>query len=82
MDKKVTFDVPPPGVGFTTVTDAVPALAISAALIFAVSCDLLTNVVSRGLPFKFTTDPETKPVPFTVRVNAGLPGTTASGTSG
>jgi hypothetical protein len=38
--------------------------------------------VARGLPFQFTTDLETKPVPFTVSVNAGPPGATASGTSG
>lgn len=31
-------DVPPPGVGVKTVTEAVPAEAMSAALICAVSC--------------------------------------------
>ena len=36
----------------------------------------------RGLPFQFTTEPETNPAPFTVRVNPGLPGAMASGISG
>ena len=48
----------------------------------AVNCELLTNVVARALPFQFTTDPETKPVPFTVSVNPAPPGATASGTRG
>jgi hypothetical protein len=43
---------------------------------------LLTNCVLRGLPFQFTTDPETKPVPFTVSVNPGAPGATLVGTNG
>src|SRR5262245_21501916 len=51
------FDVPPPGVGLTTVMFALPALATSAAAICAVSCPLLTNAVGRGLPFQFTTEP-------------------------
>lgn len=32
------LDVPPPGVGFTTVMEAVPPFAISAAVIVAVTC--------------------------------------------
>jgi hypothetical protein len=80
--KKSTFDVPPPGVGFTTVTEAVAAFATSEARILAVSRDRLTKVVVRGLPFHFTTELETKPVPFTVSVNAAPPGLAASGTRG
>ena len=34
----VAPDVPPPGAPFTTVTLALPAVAISAAVIWAVSC--------------------------------------------
>jgi hypothetical protein len=76
------FDTPPPGAGLVTVMVAVLAAATSAAEIDAVSCDALTNVVARGLPFQFTTEAETNPVPLTVRVNPGLPGATAVGING
>ena len=66
-------DVPPPGAGFVTVTVAVPAVAISAAMIDAVSCVALTNAVVLAVPLNFTTDVDTKPVPFTVRVKAAPP---------
>ena len=48
----------------------------------AVSCDSLTKVVTRAVPFQFTVAPETNPVPFTVSVNLVPPRATASGTSG
>ena len=76
------FDDPPPGPGFNTVTDAVLALAMSEVGTLAVNCESLTNVVASVWRFQFTTEPETKPVPFTVRVNPSPPGLTASGTSG
>src|SRR5438093_12620278 len=76
------LEAPPPGVGFTTVIDAVPATAIFAAGTVAVSCELLTNVVASGVPFQLTVAPETKPVPLTVSVKSGPPGATAEGTSG
>ena len=66
-------DVPPPGAGFVTVTVAVPAVAISAAAIAAVNCVALTNMVVLAAPLNFTTDADTKPVPFTVRVKAAPP---------
>ena len=66
------FDVPL-GVGLVTVTLAVPAVAISAAVIAAVNCVALTNVVVLAAPLNFTTDEDTKPVPFTVRVKAAPP---------
>jgi hypothetical protein len=66
-------DVPPPGAGFVTVTPSVPAVAISGAVIEAVTCVASTNVVVLGVPLKFTTEPETKPVPFTVSVKAEAP---------
>ena len=72
----------PPGLGLTTVTEAVVAVAMSEARMLAVNCELFTKVVARALPFQFTTDPDTKPVPFTVSGNAAPPGATASGTSG
>jgi hypothetical protein len=77
------FETPPPGPAVTTVTVAVPGEAISAAVIDAVNCELLTKVVVLGLPFQFTTEePETKPVPVTVKVNAAPPGVAASGCRG
>ena len=41
------FDAPPPGAGLNTVTLAVPAAAMSAAVIAAVSCVLFIYVVVR-----------------------------------
>jgi hypothetical protein len=52
-----------------TVIEAVPAAAISAAEIAAVICVALTNVVVRGELFHSTTEPLTKFVPVTVKVN-------------
>jgi hypothetical protein len=67
------FDVPPPGVGFTTVIAAVPDAAMSAAVIAAVNCVELTNVVTRALPFHCATELLMKFVPVSVNVNAALP---------
>src|SRR2546423_5097649 len=64
-------EVPPPGAGVTTVTDAVVAAARSVAGIAAVSWVALTNVVVRVAPFQLTVLPVTKSVPATVRVKAG-----------
>ena len=74
-------DVPPPGAGFVTVTGAVPAVAISAAVIAAVNCVAFTNVVVLAAPLNFTTDVETNPVPFTVRVKAAPPAVALVGES-
>jgi energy-converting hydrogenase Eha subunit G len=59
--------------GLTTVTCAVPGVAMSLAGIAAVSPVLLTKVVVRFAPFQRTTAPDTKPLPFTVRVKAAPP---------
>src|SRR6201986_796424 len=72
------FDVPL-GAGFVTVTVAVPAVAISATEIAAVSCVALTNAVVLAAPLNFTTDVDTKPVPFTVRVKAAPPAVAVGG---
>ena len=56
-----------------TVTVAVPAVAISAAVMAAVNCVALTNVVVLAAPLNFTTDVDTKPVPLTVSVKAAPP---------
>ena len=69
---ETVLDVPPE-TGFVTVTVTVPAVAISAAVIAAVNCVALTNVVVLAAPLNFTTDVETKPVPLTVRGKAGPP---------
>lgn len=67
------LELPPPGAGVNTVTRAVPSEAISAALICAVNCVELVNVVGRGDACHCTCDPETNPEPVTVIVNAGPP---------
>jgi hypothetical protein len=74
-------DTPPPGVGVKTVTDAVPALAMSLAEIVAASCVLLTQVVVRSAPFHRTTDPLMKFVPVAVSVNPAPPATALLGDS-
>jgi hypothetical protein len=74
-------EVPPPGTGFVTVTLSVPAVAISATVIVAVSCVAFTNVVVLGELLKFTTEPATKPVPFTVNEKAGPPAVALVGES-
>jgi hypothetical protein len=63
------FEVPPPGVGFTTVIAAVPAVATREAGTAAVSCVEETNVVVSAVPFHLTVEVETNRVPFTVNVN-------------
>ena len=76
--KEIAFDVPP-GAGFVTVTVAVPAVAISAAVIAAVNFVVLTNVVVLAAPLNFTTDVDTNPVPLTVRVKAAPPAVALDG---
>src|SRR6266850_756366 len=75
--KVTALDVRPSGL--RTVTVAVPAVATSAAPIAAVSCVVLTKVVGRAAPFQLTVAPETKLLPVTVSVNAGLPAATLDG---
>lgn len=67
------LDVPPPGGGLTTVTEAVPGDATSAAVTVAVSCVEETNAVVREVAPQRTVEVETKLVPFTVMVNDGHP---------
>jgi len=72
-------DSPPPGLGVNTVTEAVPAAATSPAPMAARSSEPPTYVVVRLLPFHLTTELGTKPLPFSVRVNAEPPATTTAG---
>jgi hypothetical protein len=73
MLKLTALEVPPPGVGLKTVTDAEPAVAMSAAVIDAVTRVPLAYVVVRLAPFQRTTEPEMKFVPLTVSVKAAPP---------
>jgi hypothetical protein len=81
-EKNWRFEIPPPGLGFDTVIEAVLALAMFAAGTAAVSCELFTKIVVSGVPFQLIVDLETKPVPFTVSVKLDPPGAMAVGTSG
>src|SRR5438067_5462288 len=67
--------------GLTTRTLAVPAVAVSALEMLAVRRVSLTKVVGRALPFHCTVEPETKPEPSTVSVNAGPPAAAVLGVS-
>ena len=73
------LDVPPPGPGFTTVIDAVPAMATREAGTVTVSCVEEEDVGVRLVPPNITTEPETKLVPVTVKVKLALPGLTQFG---
>src|SRR5207253_3901813 len=75
------MDVPPPGAGLNTVTEAVPGVATSVAAMAAVSCVALTNVVVRAAPFQRTSEAATKLLPVTVRVKAAPPAVALAGAS-
>src|SRR5437762_13953751 len=66
-------EVPPPGVGEKTVRDAVPAVAMSPAVIAACNWVLLTNVVARAPPFHRTTDRSEERRVCTDREKGGAP---------
>ena len=74
-------EVPPPGAGLNTVTWDVPAAAISAAGIAAVSWVALTTVVVRLAPFQRTVEPTTKFEPLTVRLKPAPPVVALAGAS-
>jgi hypothetical protein len=57
--KGTTFDVPPPGTGFETVTEAVLGVTMSDAGTVAVNCEPLTKFVASAVPFQLTTELET-----------------------
>ena len=63
-----------------TVTDAVPADAMSDAGTVVVSCPAFTKVVVRALPFQVILVALVKPAPLTVRRNAGPPAVALCGT--
>jgi hypothetical protein len=57
----------------STVTWAVPGVAIRFANTGAVSCVELMTLVAKLAPFHCTTAPDVNPAPFTVSVKAGPP---------
>jgi hypothetical protein len=75
------LDVPPPGVGFITVTVAVPAVAMSLAGTEAVNFPPFTYVVVSAVLFHCTVEVETKFFPNTVRVNVVPPAVALEGES-
>ena len=66
-------EVPPPGAGVTTVTDTVPAIAMSVAGTIAVNVVLVTNVVESGDPFQSAVEEAKKLDPLSVNVNCAPP---------
>jgi hypothetical protein len=78
MVNAAELDTPPP-LGLDTTIVAVPAVAISAAVIGAVNWVAETNVVLRLEPFHCTTESLTKLPPLTVSVNAGPPAVAEAG---
>jgi hypothetical protein len=79
MVRFVAFDVPPPGLGVTTVTGNVPAVVSWAAGITAVNCAELAKVVTSEVPLSCTVDCGVKLVPVTVSVVSVLPASTVGG---
>jgi hypothetical protein len=71
--KLMAPDVPPPGAGVCTVTEAVPAEVRSDAGTCAVNEVLETYVVASAVPFQATSELEMNPVPVAVSVKAPLP---------
>jgi hypothetical protein len=63
MLKFMGLDVPPVAPGLVTVTLAVPAVAMAAAGMEAVSCVALINIVASGVPPKLTTEDDVKFTP-------------------
>lgn len=72
-------EAPPPGAGLTAVTKCVAAVATSAAVKTAVSCDPFTKVVCRAMPSTWTVVVATKPVPLTVIDADGEPAANVDG---
>jgi hypothetical protein len=70
MVKVALFEVTPPS---STVTVALPAVAIREAVTVAVNSELLTKAVVNSVPFHCTTAPAAKPEPLTVSVKSDPP---------
>jgi hypothetical protein len=72
-------DVPPPGIGFVTVTEIVPAEVISGVDICAVNCVASTMVALWVVAPNLTVVPATKLLPLTIRVNPAARAVTLAG---
>ncbi len=81
-EKKMVFEVPPFGGGFTAVIATVPAAATLADGTAAVTSWLFRKVVASGEPFQSITVLLTKPSPFTFSVKPEDPGCTEVGPRG
>jgi hypothetical protein len=77
--KVVALEPPPPGAGFDTVNISAALPEMSAAGSAALSSAELTTDVVRGLPFQFTIEDGTKPLPVISSVIAPAPATTVAG---
>jgi len=71
--RSTAFEVPPPGLGVTTLTGNVPAVVSCAAGMTAVNCVELPTVVVTAVPLNWTVDCWANPVPVTVSVVSPLP---------
>jgi hypothetical protein len=71
--------VPPPGVGFTTVTPNTPPVNVVFSGITAVTSVALTNVVVQEVPATCTVELDVKLVPVTVKVSEVVPEVEAVG---
>ena len=73
MLKGTAAEAPPPGAGFVTVTEAVPAVASRLAGILALSAVAPLYVVASDEPFHMTAEVERKLLPDRVTVVSPLP---------
>ena len=71
--RSTAFEVPPPGLGVTTLTGNVPAVVSCAAGMTAVNCVGLPKVVASEIPPRCAVDCGVKLVPVTVSVVSELP---------
>lgn len=78
-EKLTPCEVPPPGAGLETVTDATAPSSSLSAGILAVRLVVLPKAVARSMPFHCTADWLTNPVPTTVMDRSGEPAVTDDG---
>src|SRR5438552_19185 len=74
-----TFDMPPPGGGLKTTTDPLPTALTSAIVKVTAKMLVLTNCVSRDVPFHSTNEPGTNPEPMTLTLIPAEPASTHAG---